>query len=197
MKVELLYITPEADKLIELAGRTAWLSFNKKSAASAEKFVKMLIKKKHYSVLEHATATFKISGVSRTMTHQLVRHRLASYTQQSQRVVNEGDLKKFTIPPSINDTDNEPGPYMIYKNAIDKCFQAYDYLIKHGINKEDARFILPNACHTQIVVTGNFRTWRHIIKMRTSKHAQWEIRETMNLVKDILNDIHPSIFGDL
>ena len=194
MKIELLHITPNAEEIIEQAGRTAYLSFNKVDADSAAKFVRMLINRGHDSVLEHATATFKISGVSRTMTHQLVRHRIASYTQQSQRVVNEGDLKKYTTPPSI---ENDKVSKFSFDVSINECFDTYDKLIRNGINKEDARFILPNACQTQIVVTCNLRNWRHIIQMRGSKHAQWEIRNMAREVLKILQKECPNTFFDL
>ena len=92
MNVELLSITPNIEELIEKVGRTSYLSFNKQGKNTDKKFIRMLLKKKHYSVLEHAYATFKISGASRAFTHQLVRHRLCSFTQQSQRFVNESNF---------------------------------------------------------------------------------------------------------
>lgn len=194
MTVELIHITPNAEEIIEKAGRTAYLSFDKISVDSAGKFVRMLIERGHDSVIEHASATFRISGVSRTMTHQLVRHRLASYTQQSQRVVNEGDLKKFTIPPSILMNDLTRTKFSI---IMDNAFNTYDFLIRHGINKEDARFVLPNACQTEIVVTCNLRNWRHIIKMRGNRHAQWEFRMVVRAILKILQEECPNIFYDL
>ena len=195
MKVELIHITPNAEKIIEAAGRTAWLTFDKETEDSAENFVRMLISRKHYSVLEHATATFRISEVSRTMTHQLVRHRLAAYTQQSQRVVNEGDLKKYSMPPSVQNSDLTVQG--VFNSVMKKAFNAYDFLIQRGIKREDARFVLPNACQTQIVMTGNFRTWRHVIKMRGTKHAQWEIRSVAREIHRILKEECPSAFEDM
>ncbi|MCK4255441.1 FAD-dependent thymidylate synthase, partial [candidate division WOR-3 bacterium] len=100
MKVELLSITPDAEKLIEKAGRTSHLSFEKQGKDTEKKFIKMIIKLGHESVLEHAYATFRISGVSRALTHQLVRHRLCSYTQQSQRYVSESNFN-YIEPESI------------------------------------------------------------------------------------------------
>ncbi len=100
MKVELLSITPNAEKLIENVGRTAYLSFEKQKKGSEKKFIKMLIKSGHLYVLEHAYATFRIKGGSRAFTHQLVRHRLCSYTQQSQRYVNESNFE-YVEPDSI------------------------------------------------------------------------------------------------
>ena len=195
MKVELIHITPHAEEIIEQAGRTAYLSFDKITAESAGNFVQMLIDKGHESVIEHAYATFRISGVSGTMTHQLVRHRLASYTQQSQRVVNEGDLKKYSIPPSIQNSDITS--QKVYESVMTKAFEVYDILLSRGINKEDARFVLPNACQTQIVMSGNLRNWRHVIEMRGSIHAQWEIRSVIREILRILKRECPQVFDDL
>jgi len=195
MKVELIHVTPNAEEIIEQAGRTAYLSFDKISADSAGKFVRMLIERGHESVLEHATAVFRILGVSRTMTHQLVRHRLCGYTQQSQRVVNEGDLKKYTVPPSIKNSDITV--QKLYTQVMKTAFSVYDILINRGINKEDARFVLPNACQTQIVVSSNLRNWRHIIKMRSTKHVQWEFRSVIREILKILQEYCPNIFYDL
>jgi thymidylate synthase (FAD) len=194
MKVELIHITPNAEEIIEQAGRTAYLSFDKISADTAGKFVRMLIERGHESVLEHGIATFRILEVSRTMTHQLVRHRLCSFTQQSQRVVNEGDLKKYTLPPSIAKLDL---PKRRFQTIMDEAFNAYDFLISRGISKEDARFVLPNACHTQVVVTANLRQWRHMIRLRGSRHTQWEFR---TVIRDILKTLQkecPNTFFDL
>ena len=93
MKVKLIHITKDPERVIERAGRTAYKSFSKITHDSAAKFVRMLVKLGHHSVLEHAVASFRISGVSRTLTHQLVRHRVASFTQQSQRYVSEKNFK--------------------------------------------------------------------------------------------------------
>ena len=195
MNVELIHITPNAEEIIESAGRTAYLSFDKISADSAGKFIRMLIERGHESVLEHAFAVFRIKGVSRTMTHQLVRHRLCGYTQQSQRVVNEGELKKYTTPPSIQNSDITV--QKLFSGVMDYAFNAYDILINRGINKEDARFVLPNACQTQIVVSSNLRNWRHIIKMRSTKHVQWEFRTVTREILRILQEHCPNTFYDL
>lgn len=195
MKVELIHITPNAEEIIEQAGRTAYLSFDKITADSAEKFIKMLISRGHESVIEHATATFRISEVSRTMTHQLVRHRLVAYTQQSQRVVNEEKLRNYTTPPDIKNSDITV--QKLYSNIMKQCFDLYKILINRGIRRQDARFVLPNACHTEIVMSCNLRNWRHVIKMRGNKHAQWEIRSVIREILHILQRECPSVFGDL
>ncbi|MCK9578613.1 FAD-dependent thymidylate synthase [bacterium] len=195
MKVELLSITPEPEKHIELCGRTCYQSYSKITEDSSSRFIRMILENEHESVLEHASATFRISGISRAMTHQLVRHRLASYSQKSQRYCKEEQFE-YVMPPSIEKHKNKL-PKAIYKNIIEDMQYAYRHLIDCGVPKEDARFILPNACTTEIVMTANFRNWRHIIKMRCSKHAQWEIRDVMCEVLKVLYSKAPSVFRDL
>lgn len=193
MEVELLSMTPMAEKVIEEAGRTAYQSFDKMNDESSSKFISMLVKRGHTSVLEHAVATFRINNVSRAFSHQLVRHRLASYTQKSQRYVNESEFD-FVVPDSIR---NNQEAYDIFLNTMFDINKAYKNFKILGINNEDARFILPNACATEIVITANFREWRHIISLRTDKAAQWEIRRVCKLIFNILNLHAPSCFSDL
>lgn len=193
MSVDLLSITPDAERVIELAGRTAYQSFQNISETSADAFIKMILDKGHESVLEHAVATFRIGGVSRAMTHQLVRHRLVSYTQKSQRYVDEQEFK-YVTPPSIeNSLAGYKGEYDLIMRRIRS---AYETLVEIGFSKEDARFVLPNATETEIVVTANFRQWRHMIALRTSKHAQWEIRAVFKDILSILKRECPSVFSD-
>lgn len=192
MKVELLSITPNAEKLIENAGRTAYLSFKIKKVASEKKFIKMLIKSDHLSVLEHAYATFRIKGGSRAFTHQLVRHRLCSYTQQSQRYVDEANFN-YIEPESIKN-NREAHPVLV--RFMNNAREVYAELQKLGVKNEDARFVLPNAVESEIVVTANFREWRHIIELRGSEDAQWEIRKTTIEILKILKRHSPTVFGD-
>lgn len=192
MKVKLLSITSTSEKLIEKAGRIAYLSFDKQKKGSEKNIVRFLIKHGHLSVLEHASATFRIYGASRAFTHQLVRHRLCSYTQQSQRYVNE---KKFTYiePESIQKNSKA---HALFNNFIDKAKKAYSELQGLGIKNEDARFVLPNAIESQIVITANLREWRHIIELRGSSEAQWEIRKVVIEILKILKKYAPTVFGD-
>lgn len=192
MKVELLFITPNAEKLIETAGRTSYLSHDKPHVNSKKKFIYMLIVKGHHSVLEHAYATFRISGVSRAFTHQLVRHRLCSFTQQSQRYVDEGNFN-YVEPHLIRDN---PEAHIIFTHFIQEVKRIYSELQKLGITNEDARFILPNAVESEIVVTANFRQWRHIIGLRGSPDAQWEIREVAIEILKTLKNHAPAVFED-
>ncbi|OYD15947.1 thymidylate synthase (FAD) [candidate division WOR-3 bacterium JGI_Cruoil_03_44_89] len=192
MEIELLSITPDAEKLIERAGRTSHLSFEREAENTEKSFIRMLIKKKHLSVLEHAYATFRIKGVSRALTHQLVRHRLCSYTQQSQRYVSESNFN-YVEPQSIKD-DTEAHP--LFTEFMDKARETYCKLLKLGIKNEDARFTLPNAVCSEIVVTANLREWRHMIELRGSSGAQWEIREMALRVLRILKECVPTVFFD-
>lgn len=192
MKVELLSITPNAEKLIEDAGRTAYLSFEKQKRGSEKKFIKMLIKSGHLSVLEHAYASFRIKGGSRAFTHQLVRHRLCSYTQQSQRYIDEHNFN-YIEPDAIK---NNKETHILFIDFINKAKEVYAELQKLGIKNEDARFVLPNAVESEIVVTANFREWRYIVELRGSPNAQWEIRNVAIEILKILKKHTPAVFDD-
>jgi len=191
-KVELLSITPNAEKLIEAAGRTSYLSFPKQRENSEKTFIRMLIKNQHLSVLEHAYATFRISGVSRAFTHQLVRHRLCSFIQQSQRYVDESNFN-YIEPDSIKEN---PEAHSIFIDLMDRAKEAYIKLHKLGARKEDARYVLPNATGSQIVMSANFREWRHIIGLRGKPQSQWEIRRAAIEILKILKNHAPTVFGD-
>lgn len=192
MKVKLLFISPNAEKLIETAGRTAYLSFDKQGKNTEKTFIRMLIKGGHYSVLEHAYATFRISGISRAFTHQLVRHRLCSYTQQSQRYVDESNFN-YIEPGAIR---NNPKAHSLFTKFMDNAKRIYSELQRVGIKNEDARFVLPNAVESQIVVTADLREWRHIIELRGSPNVQWEIRNVAIEILKILRKHAPTVFED-
>ena len=192
MNIELLAIIRNAKKLIERAGRTAYLSFEKQRKGSEKKFIKLLLKRGHISVLEHASATVRVRGVSRAFTHQLVRHRLCSFTQQSQRYVNEAEFN-YVEPASIK---NNQEAHSMFVRFMEKAKDVYTRLQELGIKNEDARFVLPTAVESEIVVTANFRQWRHIIELRASPHAQWEIRQVAIQVLKILKKHAPAVFGD-
>jgi thymidylate synthase (FAD) len=191
-KVELLSITSNAEKLIEMAGRTSYLSFDKQGKDTEKRFIRMLIKSGHLSVLEHAYATFRISGASRSFTHQLVRHRLCSFIQQSQRYVDESHFN-YIEPDSVK---NNPEAHSIFVDFMGKAKEAYLKLNRLKIKKEDARYVLPNAVESQIVVSANFREWRHIIDLRGKPQSQWEIRRVAIEVLKILRNHAPTVFGD-
>lgn len=170
--IELLHITEDCDKLIERAGRTCYKSEDKITDDSTKAFVDKINKNKHLSVIEHATATFKISNISRALSHQLVRHRIATYSQQSQRYVPAENFD-YIIPPSAKQNTEA---LEIFEDCINKISESYEKLRAYNIPKEDCRYLLPNACCTEIVVTMNFRAWNHFLEERLSKGAQWEIK---------------------
>jgi thymidylate synthase (FAD) len=193
MEVELLAISPGAEGLIERAGRTCYMSQDRIGEESAAGFVRMIISRGHHSVLEHAYATFRVSGISRAATHQLVRHRLCSFSQRSQRYVKEeeGD---FVIPPSIG---GNPEALRLYSKSVEDARGAYRQLLAMGVRKEDARFLMPNATASEIVLSANFRELRHIILVRGSKEAQWEARDIAVKMLGLLKDHAPNVFFDM
>jgi thymidylate synthase (FAD) len=191
-EVELLFVTPHAEKLIEAAGRTSYLSFPKQKENSERAFIRMLIKNQHLSVLEHAYATFRISGVSRAFTHQWVRHRLCSFIQQSQRYVDESHFN-FIEPDSVK---KNPEAHSVFIDFMDRAKEVYSHLQRMKIKKEDARYVLPNAVESQIVVSANFREWRYIISLRGKAQAQWEIRRVAIEILKILKKHSPTVFED-
>lgn len=155
--------------------------------------LKSLVNKGHGSILEHCCFTFSIEGISRACSHQLVRHRIASYSQQSQRYVR-GDKFGYVIPPEIDKDENLKKMFRSYMNHT---MRYYKYLVEKGIKKEDARYILPNATTTNIVVTMNARELLHFIELRSSPRAQWEIRMLAKEMLAQLKDVAPVIFGDV
>lgn len=193
MILELVAITPNAEKVLERAGRVCWRTEGKITEGSKEDFLKGIIKRGHESVLEHACATFEVSGVSRALTHQLVRARIASFSQESQRYVKQ-DGFEFITPPSVEKNTVAKQAYLI---AMEQIASAYRELRGLGIPGEDARMVLPNACHSKIVVTMNMREFRHTIKLRCEKHAQWEIRYLFAGILGMLKAKCPTIFADM
>ena len=163
------------------------------------KSMKGAIKSGHESVLEHWSATFAVSGVSRALTHQLVRHRVASFSQQSQRYVDMGRFE-YVTPDSISRRrEGNVDPYFYlqeYEHLMDEISKLYQGMIIGGIPEEDARYILPNACTTNIVVTMNARELRHFFALRCCERAQKEIRELANKMLEECIKVAPNIFSD-
>ncbi|MCK4240481.1 MAG: FAD-dependent thymidylate synthase [Candidatus Atribacteria bacterium] len=164
----------------------------KLSDESITKLIKKIIKLGHYSVLEHTTFTFAIEGISRVTSHQLVRHRIASFSQQSQRYVK---IKKkgfpYVIPKSIA---KDKKLIKIYTDTIKKLDESYNLFLDHNIAIEDARYILPQAVETKMIVTANARELLHIFKIRCCNRAQWEIRELAKRMLKEVKAIAPNIF---
>lgn len=192
MKVELLANTPNPETLIAKCASTCYDSVPKE-LDKARKMIAAIIKSGHESCIEHATATFEIDGVSRALTHELVRHRLFSFSQRSQRYVDESK-PSYVIPEEIECDTLAKARYMHHMNEIWKMYAEFKEM---GFKNEIARYLLPNACCTKICVSGNFREWRNFLKLRLSKRAQHEIRDLANILLDKLIEIAPSCFEDL
>lgn len=196
MQIELMAITENPEISIANYGKVCYKSEKVDDVESARRFIKKRIEQGHESILEHGYATFHLSGVSRALSHQLVRHRHASFSQSSQRYVKESQFD-FVTPKSIDMDDAIDGAKWFFPTFMKKCQQAYDFLISRGIKPEDARFVLPNACCTEIIISANFREWRHIIKMRSAPDAQWEIQKMSKIILEKFLKLSPSIFEDL
>lgn len=200
MQVTLLNWPHEVESVIAAAARTCYSPNKTKDIIEKvnEKrnennaFVKHLREMGHESPLEHASFTFGIDGVSRALTHQLVRHRIASFSQQSQRYV-DGNNFDFVIPHEIEKNPNLKKAFSDYMNNAKDFYNA---LVANGVKKEDARYILPNATTTNIVVTMNVRELLHFFSLRCCTRAQWEIRELAWEMLKICRSIAPSIFND-
>jgi thymidylate synthase (FAD) len=177
LKVVLLNFTKDPDRISAAAAQSCYSEkgaselFETTTDEKAKKMIKKVVGMGHLSVVEHAYFTFSIEGVSRSLTHQLVRHRIASYSQQSQRYVSM-DRAQFVLPPSIS---GDPEARKLYKAVMDESWKAYRELAKK-VPKEDARYVLPNACNTNITVTMNARELWHFFSLRCCRRAQWEIR---------------------
>jgi thymidylate synthase (FAD) len=191
LEVELIAITPEPEKVIEQAGRTCYLSFDRVDEDSQADFIRRLIKMGHESPLEHAYATFRVRNCSRAMTHQLVRHRLMAISQQSQRYVDEEQFS-YVIPDGVSPEQVED-----FRRDMETIQQMYRKWRDRGLKKEDARFVLPNACVSEIVVSADLREWRHILKLRLSPKAQWEIRRACERMLAMLREHAPTCFEDI
>ncbi len=180
----------QPEVLLEHAGRACYRSEPKGDPA---KFLSARIREGHESIIEHASITFEISGISRACSHQLVRHRIASYSQESQRYVDMS-APAFVMPPSVAEN---PQAVAAWEELMGQVAEAYHRLRELGVRKEDARFVLPNATATRIIVTMNFRALRHFFSVRCDKAAQWEIRA---LALEMLRQAYalaPAVFGDL
>lgn len=190
LRVKLLEITKDCDELIYKAARQCYyegsiIDFDPAEIDNVDKLINHCISSGHGTIVEHAKATFAIDGISRALSHQLVRHRIASYSQQSQRYAGLGD-GGFVIPESIRSNDQA---LAIYNTALDRIEDTFKHFVDvFKIPAEDARYILPNATVTRVVVTMNFRALLHFFEERTCKCAQWEIRamalEMLKLLKN-------------
>lgn len=222
LKVTLITHTPNPLKTVAMAAKLCYSKAGiekineNMSDEDAKNFMEMLLTFGHLSPLEHASFTFGIEGVSRTLTHQLVRHRLASYSQQSQRYVNEKQFE-YIVPPAIKEDEEALAEF---SKSMEDIQASYDNirdiltknhtkkLIKEGLDEkearskalklanEDARFVLPGACESKIIVTMNVRELKHFFTLRTCTRAQWEIREMATEMLKLAKKVSPVLFKD-
>lgn len=195
--------------LVEFAGRACYQSWSKPNPRTATNagYIQHIIDVGHFSVLEHASVSFYISGISRSCTHELIRHRHFSYSQLSQRYVPADDAE-VVLPPGLED---DPELQELFLAAADASRAAYTELLTRLETKladvpnatlrrkqarQAARAVLPNATETRIVVSGNYRAWRHFIAMRASEHADVEIRRLAIACLRHLVEVAPAVFAD-
>lgn len=190
-----LYKPDNVLQFLERCGRTAYKSENRITEGSAIKFVKMLMDSKHESVIEHVSASV-LFITNRAITHELIRHRLSSYTQESTRYVKYNNDNMEFIKPVWWDTSTE-SQKRTWVMAMDEAEQSYNVLMNEGWKAEQARDVLPNALKTEIVVTTNLREWRHIFKLRTDKSAHPQIRELMTSCLTGFRQEIPVIFDEI
>ena len=194
MKVELLACTPDADEICAAAARSCYSEKPSKEMIGnidAEKTLSQTVGMGHLSVIEHAVFTFSVSGVSRALTHQLVRHRIASFSQQSQRYVSM-DEPTYVTPPSVS---SDKKLLELYERSMEQVWEIYRTL-GSSVPAEDARYVLPNACTTNITITMNARELLHFFKLRCCERAQWEIRDLAERMLEICKTRSPTIFKD-
>ena len=184
---------------LEMAGRTCYKSENKTTQTSAEAFIRKLIKSGHHSVLEHCSITVLIIG-DRSMSHQLVRHRLAAYSQESMRYCDYskdefGSKLQVVCPPKIR--ENKVA-FERWERDMEDAYRGYDVLRMLKIPAEDARSVLPQATKTEVVTTFNIRQWRHVFEERAlNKRAQWQIRQIMMGILLRFSHGIPVLFKDI
>ncbi|MGB3945317.1 MAG: FAD-dependent thymidylate synthase [Candidatus Saccharimonadales bacterium] len=185
--VQLIAYTPEPEKLIEHAGRICYRSMDKITDTSHGDFIQRLINLGHLSVLEHASATFFIT-CDRGISHELVRHRLASFSQESTRYCNYAKDKFASTIDIIADTPSED------ITCLQPAIDTYEQLINKGVSPQYARDFLPTCLATRLYMTANFREWLHIIKLRTSTGAHPRIQSLINDIWDYLRELAPHVF---
>ena len=194
---ELLWITPNAEQVIEAAGRTCYKSESKITPDSAARFIAMILKSGHHSVIEHASASVRFV-CDRGITHEIVRHRLASYSQESTRYCNYSKDKfgeEITvIDPRGHVTSEE---LYIWQEAMEHAERLYFRMLEAGAPPQMARSVLPNSLKTEIVMTCNLREWRHFLKLRTGKAAHPQIRQIADPLLAELQARIPVVFDDI
>ena len=196
LKVTLLAHTPDADKLVAAAAKLCYSAadvdtlMDGLTADKVEAMCQKLADLGHESPIEHASYTFAVEGVSRALLAQLTRHRIASYSVQSQRYVDKAGFD-YVIPPSIEGNDEAKDIFNRCITTLDLCYQELRII---GIPAEDARFVLPNACDTRIIFSMNARSLHNFFKLRCCNRAQWEIRAMADEMLRLCREVSPVLF---
>jgi thymidylate synthase (FAD) len=196
LKVKLLAHTPDADKLVAAAAKLCYAKadvdtlLDNLTAEKVEDFINRLADLGHESPIEHASYTFAVEGVSRALLAQLTRHRIASYSVQSQRYVDKAEFD-YVIPPSIATNMEAKDAYIQCMKLASACYGLFTMI---GIPNEDARFVLPNACDTRIIFTMNARSLHNFFRLRCCNRAQWEIRALADEMLRLCREVSPVLF---
>ena len=199
MQVELLYHTPDPERAIATAARLCYAPVGASELMETmpedrvQGVLSTIMESGHFSTLEHVSYTFAVDGVSRALTHQLVRHRIASFNQQSQRYVKYTEGLSVVKPETVA---ANPETERVFDEAIDAALSAYAKLLDAGVPAEDARYLLPNAAETKIVITMNARELLHFFGLRCCNRAQWEIRAMADRMLELAKPTAPYIFMD-
>jgi len=216
MNVKLIAITksllpgrPSPEQLIEYCGRVCWRTELAPDDSGCKRFIDALVKKAHLSVIEHCSASVEISNVSRSCAFQLVRHRISvqspdgepmynydlhpSISQESMRYVDQ-DNAEYTCPGSIGNNVNHR---KLFKAHMQQSWDLYHCYRQAGVKKEDARYVLPIAAASRLILTMNFRSWLHFCTVRCHPSAQWEIRAVAVEILRQLYERAPNVFGEL
>ncbi len=185
-------------KKIELCGKTAYKAEGNIREGSAEAFVKKIIQLGHESVVEHGSITVKVV-CDRGVSHEIVRHRIASYTQESTRYCNYATekfkSKVWVVKPNFLQKDSEN--YLWWKKSMETAAATYKEMIRKGWKAEEARAVLPNSLKTEICITMNIREWRHFFKLRTEIKAHPQIREVAEMILRKFRSDYPALFSDV
>lgn len=180
-------------EILELCGRVAYKSEDRITPGSAEKFLSLILTKKHESVLEHVSASMRFI-TDRGVSHELVRHRIASFTQESTRYVNyEKRGMTFVIPVDI---DTGSWQYTYWVNHMHDSEWRYNALIGTGASPQLARSVLPNSLKTEVVMTANLREWRHVFSLRTDKTAHPQMQDLMRQAVTMFKEAVPILFDE-
>ena len=198
MLVQLLTHTPNPEQVVAAAARLCYSDASiadllGEPAEQSEKLLQKILSLGHLSVLEHAVFSFGIEGISRACSHQLVRHRIASFSQQSQRYVASDEQFDVVTPLTI---EAEPALAERFAAHMRASHELYHAMMDAGVPAEDARFVLPNAAATKLVMTMNARELRHFFLLRCCRRAQWEIRDMANQMLRLAQQAAPLLFND-